>query len=466
MSKFIPSNDTIEHFIWRYKYFNEDNNTPLFHYKMVDYYLNDGSSYIKAIKAFRGSAKTTNSCYLALHRIEEKDSYYTLIVSDTMTQAESIVADISSMVRDSNVPYQIIRDVVGELQLRYKGKDYYIVAKGAGSSLRGIKRNRKRPDLIILDDIINDEICQNKLRIDRLNRWFFKALLPSLHPSGSVWAVGTPLSQNDLFMLLCNNYGSLNIPIHHDMKSNWKDRFSDEWIKSKKDEYKNNGMIREWKQEYELILTDDESRIFDVSKIKTIDESSIDANDFTWFITLDGAFSEKDSADYSAFIVNGIDRLGNWFIYPFQMRGVPQNVVDKLFELVQKFNVNIVGIEKGQFLLSMKRDIETKQLDYQQYFSVEELSTSGSKLARIKALSSVINSGLVTIIDTGEPAETLIEQISLVDNISINSTHDDLVDALAQQLQLQHYFSQSEPTDYSDYIDDEPEEMPILYRMR
>ena len=126
MSSYTPSEHTLSHMIWRYKYFTEDNKTPLFHYQMLDHYFT-ADSYIKPVKAFRGSAKSTNTCYVALNRVEEPNSHYTLIVSDTTTQAEALVADISDMLRDSNLPYTVVRDVAGEIELEYKGKRYFIV---------------------------------------------------------------------------------------------------------------------------------------------------------------------------------------------------------------------------------------------------------------------------------------------------------------------------------------------------
>ena len=107
--KYVPSETTLNHMIWRHRYFNEDNKTPLFHFKMLDHHFNTGS-YIKPIKAFRGSAKSTNTCYVALHKVEDINSHYTLIVSDTASQAESLVSDISDMLRDSSLPYVVVRD--------------------------------------------------------------------------------------------------------------------------------------------------------------------------------------------------------------------------------------------------------------------------------------------------------------------------------------------------------------------
>ncbi len=443
VSKFVPSEATIEHMIWRKTNFKEDNATPKFHYRMLNHYF-DSESYIKPIKAFRGSAKSTNTCYVALNRAENPKAHYTLIISDTATQAEQLVADISDMLRESSLSYTVVRDVAGEIELMVNGKRYFVVGKGAGSSMRGIKRNRKRPDLIIMDDIINDEMVMNRLRVDRLNRWFFKALLPSLDPNGEIYVVGTPLSQGDLFMKLCSLHDTLEVPL---TDGAWPDRFSPEWIANKKAEYVNAGMLREYKQEFELVLTDSETQLFDMSKVRFIDEDDVPKN-LTWFITLDGAFSEKDSADFSAFACLGIDENMNWYLAPYQMRAAPQDVISKLFELQNKYQNNAVGIEKGAFKLSMEREVSDKQIEYQQFFSVAELTTTGSKIARIKALAPLVNSGRLTIIDTGDDAEMLTEQLEMTDNLTCAAAHDDLLDAACQLLQMDLYYNDDyvEPT--------------------
>jgi len=418
--------------VWRKRYFAEDNATPPFHYKILDHYFGS-PSYIKPVKAFRGSSKTTNSAYVALHRVENPKSRYTLIVSDTASQAESIVADISDMVDNSLVPYAVRRSVQGELELEYRGKRYFIVGKGAGASMRGIKRNRRRPDLIVLDDIVNDELVMNRVRVDRLNRWFYGALLPSLAPDGEIYAVGTPLSRNDLFMKLCEQHPTVEIPLEPGV---WPDRFSDEWIEKRRAEYRDAGMISEWLREYELKLTSPETGIFDTSRIRTAGRGDI-PSDCWWVCALDGAFSEKESADYSAFAVVGIDANGSWWVVPKQMRGTTDAVLDGLFSLHSMYGFDTVGIEKGSFRLALKPEMDRRMLDYQQWMNVEELSVAGSKISRIKALVPVVNSGRLTIVDTGDDAEALMEQLELCDSEACRAVNDDLVDALSSVCRME-----------------------------
>ena len=427
MAAYIPNELTLSHMLWRKRYFVEDNKTPIFHYKMLDHYFTDGS-YIKPIKAFRGSAKSTNTCYVALHRAEQKQAHYTLIISDTATQAEALVADISDMLRDSKLKYTVVRDVAGEIELLVNNKRYFIVGKGAGSSMRGIKRNRKRPDLIILDDIINDELVMNRLRVDRLNRWFYKALLPSLSPDGEIYAVGTPLSQNDLFMHLCSLHNTIEIPLAVNV---WSDRFSPKWIANKKQEYINAGMLREFKQEFELILTDSETRLFDMKKVTYISEAEIPKS-LTWVLVCDLAISEASSADYSALVAVGTDNNGKLYFYPTRGRYKPSEVASRIFELVSKFEIIDVGIEQGATYLAVKEHLDQLQLDYQSYFNIIELKHQGkAKISRIKSLEPIVNANRMVIIDNGEASEELVEQMELTDHTSCMAKHDDILDAAA-----------------------------------
>ena len=432
--------------VWRKRHFIEEHRTPLFHYQIIDHYFGSDAT-IKPVKAFRGSAKSTNSCYVALHRVEDPKAHYTLIVSDTATQAESLVMDISDMLRSSSLPYRVVRDVRGEIELEYMGKRYFIVGKGAGASMRGIKRNRRRPDLIILDDIINDELVMNRVRVDRLNRWFYKALLPSLAPGGEVYAVGTPLSQNDLFMKLCEHYPTLSIPLEPGV---WPDRFTEEWILDRKAEYEAAGMLREWKQEYELVLTDRETGVFDTERIQTIASYEL-PSDLTWYCTLDGAFSEEQSADYSAFALVGIDREGRWYVAPYALRAGLPEVIDRLFELQSQYGFLECGIEKGSFRLAAQHEIERRMNDYQQWFTVNELSTTGSKISRIKALAPIVNSGRMILVDTGEDAELLMEQMTLTDHSACMASHDDHIDALAQMVQMPTFYSGGQQVSREEY---------------
>ncbi len=448
------SDDTLKHFIWKHRYFPElDSPNAKFHYLMVQHFQeaipNDNT---RCVRAFRGSAKSSTACFLALHRTENPIAYFTMIVSATATLAEGLISDIKNMVLASNLPYTIVRSVANEIQIRYLGKDYYILGVGSGAALRGTKRGGRRADLILTDDLMTMEVSQNKVRRDRLTRWYYSDLRPSLDPlKGILWSVGTPMVQGDIFDILTNNNPTLDIPLTDDA---WPERFSKSYIDKMKEEYKSIGMLGEYKREFSLIMVDAENAVFDIKKVDTIALDNV-PEDLTYFCTLDGAFSERDAADYSAFTVLGLSKTKQWYIWSYAMKANPQEVIEKLFELHREFGFYTVGIEKGQFLLSMKTEIERLQLDYQQFFSVKELSTSGSKIARVKALAPVVNGRRVTIVDTGKDAELLMEQLELTSNEGVLAKHDDHIDSMCQLLQMDLFYSEGQRQSYTrqEYLD-------------
>jgi len=434
-----PNELTVQFMIWRYTWLPKHlNKTPVTHYKMVDYYVGVEPDGIGMIQCHRGLGKSQISMEFALFCICEGIEAYILFVGGTQDLTNDLVASASELALDvGNIT--VTRAVEGVLEIINKdGVPAYLVAKSTGSKLRGVAKGklRQRPTAIILDDIVSDDLVMNRLRMDRANRWLTSALFPTLVPGGKVYGSGTPLHSSDPFVTLCRNFGSFNIPIS---ETSFPDRFTPEYIERKKSQYMKLGQMRDWKREMELILTDDESKLFDMNKVRF--EYEIPSG-LTWFMTCDLAFSENDSADYSALICNGIDSNGNWHIYPIQGKWKPSETAGKIFELVSKFNILEVGIEQGSSFIAVKEHLDNLMLDYQTFFSVSELKHGGrSKISRISALEPVVSLNKLVIIDIdGETdSEDLVEQMELTDSNSCMAVHDDLLDSLSYQIMMELY---------------------------
>lgn len=85
-----------------------------------------------------------------------------------------------------------------------------IVAKGAGSKVRGMLRRGRRPTLIVCDDLENDEAVGTKERRAKLERWLTKALIPTgIEGEVLTLVVGTILHADSLLSRLLS-------PDHYD----------------------------------------------------------------------------------------------------------------------------------------------------------------------------------------------------------------------------------------------------------
>ncbi len=216
----------------------------------------------------------------------------------------------------------------------------------------------------------------------------------------------------------------------------WSDRFTPEWIERTKQEYKDAGQLRAWKQEFELVLTDSDTQLFDMNRVGFVDKDEV-PEDLDWYMTCDLAISTESSADYSAFTSVGVSKTGIWYVYPHQGRYRPSESAGEIVRFVSQFNIYEVGVEQGATYLAMVEHLDQAQLDYQVYFSTTELKHGGkSKHSRIKALEPIVNAGRLRIIDVGEASEALVEQMELTDLETCSAKHDDILDSLAYMVRL------------------------------
>lgn len=164
----------------------------------------------------RGHGKTTTitlgfALWVIAHWREmphfQGEAPFILIVSDTITQAKDRSLDLRDEV-EGNV--QFIDDY-GELKRprRWTEKDWEtttgvrVMAVGSGSKVRGLLRSGRRPTLIVLDDLENDEAVATKKRRLKLERWLKKALIPTgLEGRLLTIAMGTILHADSLLSRL------------------------------------------------------------------------------------------------------------------------------------------------------------------------------------------------------------------------------------------------------------------------
>jgi len=75
-------------------------------------------------------------------------------------------------------------------------------AKGRGQSPRGLRNRQNRPDYIAIDDIDDEELVLNEVRVDKLVRWIFGALFNTMDDGrgrfvmvGNLFAAGSTLAK-------------------------------------------------------------------------------------------------------------------------------------------------------------------------------------------------------------------------------------------------------------------------------
>lgn len=145
----------------------------------------------------------------------------------------------------------------------------------------------------------------------------------------------------------------------------------------------------------------------------------------------DLAISTKQSADYSVFIVVGIDRQQNiWVLNLYRGRWDSLGIIDRLFEIQENYNPELIGLEEGQIELALSPIIHKFEQERGISINLEKLKVRGQdKASRARPLQGRMQQGKVYFpaLDSVEWMYSLYNEL-LKFPLGVN---DDQVDALA-----------------------------------
>lgn len=170
-----------------------------------------------AVAAPRGHAKTTVLALAEpLFSAATRREPFTLIVSDTATQAEQRTSDLYAELLENDqlvraYPHLALpeRKDYESKRVKRSTRDFITLggirftSAGAGQSLRGIKDRHQRPSRIIVDDLENDENVRTPEQREKLWDWFTKSLLNLPGAEGArITIIGTILHERSLLARL------------------------------------------------------------------------------------------------------------------------------------------------------------------------------------------------------------------------------------------------------------------------
>lgn len=449
------------------------NSTPMFHYALVDSLVGDNPEQI--VESFRGSAKsTTVTCDLPLYLaffgkapFIVGEVNYAMIISETATQAEDLLKEIMFTYDESEAlqsALEITKSNKNELEFKVGDRYFNIVAKGAGQSMRGIKRRGNRPQVILIDDLEDDEAVMNKETRRKLKNWFFKVLMPARDPNNyKVFFVGTPLHDDSLLANLMNDssWCPIKFPIM-DSKDNpaWKDRFSKAWIDREMEKFRKQSMGKAFFQEYMLQVVDDDDAIFQKDYFTYYDSGDIAKHigSMNVFTSVDLAISKEDYADYTVITTVAVNSDNHWFILNQDVsRSSMSEIVQRLFGQISKYRPQMLILETVAFQLAFKQQVEEEMLRRNSFVRIETVRKQKKEL-RIQSLQPRYHQQAVHH-PKGELAwvKDLEEQLTMFRPEGALTKHDDQIDSLS--FIMEHAYAPSDmSTNSDDYIGADLEE--------
>ena len=468
LSKYPDLEKIIEFFT--YKINPKQKDSPLGHIfsHQEDGRLSMEVSRNTAIMMPRGFSKTTlvNAAILFLICYEEAE--FSLYISETKTHSETQIRNIKNELETNELLIAAFGNLVGgtwrnDLIKTTTGSTIGCV--GRGGQVRGKNEEGQRPLRIILDDVEDEESVSTTDQLLKTSDWFFKSVkpaLPRMRKDAQIIVLGTMLSREALLPSLLNDpdwtsisFGAL-LP---DGSPLWPEMMSLEDIAREKSSYSRLGKLNAFYMEY-------------LSTARNTDEQKFPNRFFRWnsvpvtpilnAIAIDPAISEKQTADYCAIAVAGMQKNGKIMVHEMwaKVGATPREMIDEYFRLHKLYNCQRQGVESIAFQAALIHLLR-EEMFRKRYYMQEITPITHKRNNKILRVESILHPRFANgYIEFSKKFELLEEQLEDWPN-----GKKDLPDALAMVISLLDPFAAVAADPEKDLGEDEYEPIEKLLKM-
>ncbi len=408
--------------------------------------LQNEKNKLAVITAFRGSAKSTiiTTAYVLWSILGVQQKKFIMICSQTETKARQHLNNIKDQLLHNELlkkdlgPFEEEKNNLGNATaLIIKRMNVKIMICSIEQSIRGMRHNEHRPDLIILDDIEDLNSVKTKEGRNKTFDWLTGDIIPAGTRKTRIIAIGNLLHEDCVLKRLEKKIENGEMKIMNgiyreypiiDGKGNplWAGKYpTPESIEEEREKTMNDTA---WHREYLLKIISSDEQIVHPEWIKLYDK--IPPDGFRGiYIGVDLAIGEKETNDCTSMVIGYVFGIGKkMHIYirpkPFNARvPFPEQAEylagliarEKIMHRRVKVYVEDVGYQRAlvQYFDSNKYDIEAVPVGRM------------SKSLRLQLTTPLIKEGRVLFPEEG--CEELLDQILGFGK----EKHDDLVDAFS-----------------------------------
>jgi len=264
--------------------------------------------------------------------------------------------------------------------------------------------------LILGDDLENDEIVLNSERRQKFKRWFYGALIPCLSSNGVIRIVGTILHEDSLLNNLMPSEWDRNTIIEplkiasknkhsawaavkyrahtEDFKHIlWPENYTKEWFIDQRQDFIDRGLSDVYSQEYLNEPIDETVAYFKKSDFISLTNSEKDRA-VHYYIAADLAISERETADYSVFVVAAVDEHKMLHVRNvIRERLDGREIVDTIIQLHRIYEPELFGIEEMQVSKAIGPFLREEMIRTGVYVNLAALKHGGKdKIARARSI--------------------------------------------------------------------------------
>jgi len=356
-----------------------------------------------------------------VRRIARNPNIRVLIGNETATNASHFLRRIESVFERSIMFQWLFPEVIPDFTKNKKWSETEMLVPrqvdypestvetiGVGGAV--VSRHYK---LIKLDDLVGKEASESPDVMNKTIDWYqyCESLLES--PKDEIHAYGTRWAHNDLYRWIEDNedvdiffrsvLDDLSLPI-------WPERFDEDELKRIK---RKMGSFK-YSCQYLNRPYDPESASFHESWLRwyrlgsnagglVVEPESgaaIPLSSMRRFMRVDPAISERSGSARSAVVVDAVAADTRVFLLEsWAERGQPMQMIDKIFELHQKYDVESVGIEAVAYQRILKPVIEAEAERRGVWINVVELRPDARqrKDNRIRGIQPYLERGLIWV---------------------------------------------------------------------
>jgi predicted phage terminase large subunit-like protein len=274
------------------------------------------------VVAFRGSSKSTilTTSYPLWAILGRQQKRFALILCQTQSQAKQHMMNLRRELENNTIlkrdlgPFKEESDEWGSSSLVFSKLNARITAASSEQSIRGLRHNQYRPDLIIGDDV--EDLASTKTREGRNKtyQWLTGEVIPTGDRNTRLVVVGNLLHEDSLLMRIKEDVEAHRIdgvfkeyPLIKSGNILWPGKYPS--IEDIAAEKRRAGNEFAWEREYMLHIVPDEEQAIHREWIQYYDElprGGVDRQGYPAHretrIGVDLAISQRDTADYTAMV--------------------------------------------------------------------------------------------------------------------------------------------------------------------
>jgi hypothetical protein len=416
--------------------------SPPFHISVSDMWRS--ADEFVCIEAFRQGAKTTLSEEFLLMEGLFANFKYCLIFGETYTKACERIAGMKHELNTNMKIYQLFGKMKGDKWSENKiilSNGTAIEAHGWEEEIRGYLHVFSRPDRAYLDDIETKERVRDTQTVDANWKKIHRELIPAMDKNNcKVRMTGTPLADDCLIRRAAQSKrwvhghfpicdGEIDNPA---TKSLWPDRYPMEWVRNMRDHLAEEGMLREFMQEYMLVPSGAQGKPFEESMLVFADTPPTMYSPRV--VIMDPARTvEVKKSDQTGHVT--VSHIGTR-IYVHQSGGEywqPDEIVQGAFDMSKRHDDAEVAIEKNSLDDWLLQPMRAKMLMTGRTLKLRVMNApqDRDKAAFIMGLRSFFLAGDIILVGGKAAHQQLVAQI-----LNFPTGKRDILNALAYSLKV------------------------------